>query len=390
MDKASVEKICIDDFAIKKRHRYGTIMIDINTRRVVDILESRETEAVAVWLATYPNIKIVSRDGSQQYASAIRAAHPNAIQVSDRFHLVKNLTDSAKQHIMNIIPTNFYISAKEGESGMGGGYWEKDECHGDDLPARIHSTVTERKRTKVDKARVLAAQGTSINDIAKEVGISSPTVKKYLDDMFDPENKHYGSNKQGSLDQFKDKIDAMLSDRRKFNEIEAAICAEGYNGAASTIRMYATRRRRLMKAARNGETGKMELIERKWVVKLLYKPNEKVKNVTQEQVDRIVIEHPVVGSLYNIVRSFKEMMFAKQVDGLNSWMNTARMLGVDEINSFVNGISADLEATKNAIKYDYNNGLAEGFVNKLKVVKRIMYGRSSFMVLRRKMVRDFT
>jgi transposase len=363
-------------------------MIDISTRRVVDMLESRDTEAVAAWLATYPNIKVVSRDGSQQYASAIRSAHPNAAQVSDRFHLVKNLTDAAKQHIMRIIPTNICIPAREGESGIGGGYWEKDECHSDDLPARLHSASTERKRAKVEMARTLAAQGLSFDDIARKIGICGSTAKKYINDGFNPGNKHYGSNMQSVLDPYRSKIDSMLRERCKFKDIEAAIREVGYSGAASTIRMYATRQRRIMKAASNGEAGRIELVERKWVVKLLYKPIEKIKDISQEQVDRIVAEHPVVGSLYDIVRSFKEMMFAKHVDDLDLWIDAALGLGIDEINSFVNGIKADLEAVKNSIKYDYNNGLAEGFVNKLKVVKRIMYGRSSFMVLRKKLVRD--
>jgi len=86
----NLKMVCIDDFAIKKREKYGTIMIDIETRTVVDMIESRKKEEVSEWLKTYPNVRIVSRDGSITYAKAISDANRNIIQVGDRFHLIKN------------------------------------------------------------------------------------------------------------------------------------------------------------------------------------------------------------------------------------------------------------------------------------------------------------
>ena len=93
----AVTAICIDDFALKKRQRYGTIMIDADSGRVMDMIESRETAEVAQWLAKFPKVKIVSRDGSLIYAAAITTGLPHAVQVSDRFHLLKNLCDAANK-----------------------------------------------------------------------------------------------------------------------------------------------------------------------------------------------------------------------------------------------------------------------------------------------------
>ena len=95
-EKHSITKVCIDDFAFRKRQTYGTIMVDIDTHRVVDLRASREVEDVAEWLRSYPNIRIVSRDGSVSYKSAIEQAGMDIQQVSDRFHLLKGLTDAAK------------------------------------------------------------------------------------------------------------------------------------------------------------------------------------------------------------------------------------------------------------------------------------------------------
>ncbi len=74
---------------LKKRNKYATVMIDIETRKIVDILESRDYEEVKRWLRTFPNLELISRDGSIVYNKAIKDAHPKSIQVSDRFHILK-------------------------------------------------------------------------------------------------------------------------------------------------------------------------------------------------------------------------------------------------------------------------------------------------------------
>lgn len=115
---------------------------------------------------------------------------------------------------------------------------------------------------------------------------------------------------------------------------------------------------------------------------LLYKPLKQI-NESRKQLRQIVDEIPVIGKLYGLMGSFKETLFAKKEEELDKWMEEVLVLGSDEITSFVNGINWDKEAVKNAIRYEYNNGLPEGSVNKLKVSKRIMYGRCSFDILKK-------
>lgn len=347
-------------------------------------MESRETTLVAEWLKTYPNIKIVSRDGSAQYATAIRKAHPKAIHVSDRFHLVKNLIESAKQHLSRIVGSNLRISTLDTDSK--GEYWEKEGRTKDDLPKRLYKSSTQKKEIVIDKVRNLAVKGLSLTEIATEIGISPPTVKKYMDETFNPANVQYHTKRSSPLKPYTSIIDEMLCAKRKFVEIEAVIRAKGYKGAASTIRMYATRQRRIIQAARMESFENTEIIERKWVVKLLYQPIDKVRQITHSQVERIINEYPIIGTLYDVVHSFKEMMFAKRVHELDGWIDSVKQLGIAEINSFADGLLRDLDAVKNAIRLDYNNGLAEGHINKLKLIKRTMYGRHSFKLLRNKLL----
>lgn len=92
---------CIDEFAVAKGKRYGTALVDIGSHRIMDLLDSKNFEDVAEWLGTYPDVAVFSRDGSNSYRSAIDKAHPDAIQISDRFHLIKSLADKAESYLMS-------------------------------------------------------------------------------------------------------------------------------------------------------------------------------------------------------------------------------------------------------------------------------------------------
>lgn len=386
LNKESITKICIDDFALKRGFRYGTVMVDIDSRRIIDMLESRASDVVAEWLAEYPNIEVVVRDGSIEYAAAIKQAHPNAIQVNDRFHLAKNLIEYSKKYILREIRSSFRIPTEVNNQDMGDSCWGESESHGTNGTEKKHTASTERKLALVDKVRSLAKDGFSVIDISKEVGITPITVKKYLDEEFAPGNKPHGTEKNSELEPYMEKIDTMLLERHKFKEIEAALRENGYGGPTSTIQRYTTQQRKKMKAENAEAMKNTEVIKRRWVTALLYRPIEYVKNITVEQAERIFRQYPMVEDIYKIVHSFMDIMTTQRVNDLDSWMENALRLGIKEITSFVNGVKRDLDAVQNAIALEYNNGLAEASVNKLKLTKRIMYGRSNFDTLRNKIL----
>ena len=109
VDKSNVTKICVDDFAIRKRKSYGTVMVDLITHRIIDLLPSRDSKDVKQWLSTFPNIELVARDGAVIYSSAISKSHPNAVQVSDRFHLIKGLAEAINRIIIRLYPARLEI-----------------------------------------------------------------------------------------------------------------------------------------------------------------------------------------------------------------------------------------------------------------------------------------
>ena len=357
-------------------------MINIDDGRIVDMIYSRESADVAEWLKTYPNIHVVSRDGSMTYSNAINIAHPDAIQVSDRFHLIHGLTEAAGQYIRGVVPARIRVETES--EGQSEGYWGKPARKRVSFREQSHYDSVERKTKAIQRVRDLAAQGLNPSAIARETGHDYKTVKKYLDDNSAAESKGYGSSFASKLKPYTNIIDDMLQMGKKFREIELVIRALGYKGTQSTIRMYAAKKRKLDQAAYNGSIVNTEVIERRWLIKLLYSSIENVKGITEGQIEKVLISYPMIRTVYHIVREFKEIIFSKRVAELGDWIEQAKSVGSDEIISFLNGLLRDIEAVKNAIRYDYSNGIAEGNINKIKLYKRVMYGRCGFETLRSK------
>ncbi len=361
-------------------------MVDIDTHRVIDLLASREAEDVTQWLKSYPNLRIVSRDGSVSYKSAIEHTGLPIQQVSDRFHLLKGLTDAAKKFISRLLAANFILPTQvsHDEGRPTGGYWDKPIK--EDAPTVEHKANVEKKKKVVEQVRQLRKQGFNNGEIAGLVGINRVTVAKYLKENFNPSSPHYNTTIPSKVKPYAGDIKAMLSEGKTFKQISTAIREKGYHGSDSTIRMFATRERKIMKEA-VAQGGKGEKIERKWLVSLLYRPVDEVSSISQEQLDRVIGEYPIIGRIYDAVAGFKQTLFGKKESELDKWLEETEALEIEELCSFINGVKRDLTAVKNAITLDYNNGLAEGSVNKLKVVKRIMYGRNSFELLKGKLLR---
>ncbi|MEF2293813.1 transposase [Virgibacillus dokdonensis] len=107
-----------------------------------------------------------------------------------------------------------------------------------------------------------------------------------------------------------------------------------------------------------------------------------VKQLTDEQVKNAFRKYPLFKKLYDLVWSFKSILLSGQREELHTWITKAQTLELTKLNSFLNGLKRDINAVENAFLFSYSNGLAEGSVNKLKNIKRIMYGRCSFDLLR--------
>lgn len=138
-------------------------MIDINTHKIIDLLESREEKDVEEWLKTYPNLEIISRDGGIVYKSASDKAHPKAKQISDRFHILKNLTDYAKDALKRILKKQIRLNEDENKQ-----------------VSKIKRKYEYKTKWElILKVKELREQKYRIVDIAEYLGISEKCVIKY-------------------------------------------------------------------------------------------------------------------------------------------------------------------------------------------------------------------
>ena len=431
VNKETITKVCIDDFAIKKRHNYGSVMIDIETHKIIDLIDSRQEEDVTEWLKTYPKLEIISRDGGIMYKSASDKAHPKAKQISDRFHVLKNLTEYGKTALKRLLNQQIKIedetNSKE-SSNIKKKYEYKTKW---DLILKVKE-LREKKYRVIDIAEYLGISEKSVveynkipleekekyvklsaNELKKQVNqekkwkliqevqkeykkyrkysvvgrkfkLDNRTVKKYLtitEPLVSNKNREYTSK----LDKFKSKIIKMNNEGYTWKVISEKIKNEGYKGSDSLLRKYLSK----IKKEKIEEKEIKQIVERTTMITLLYKEIDKVTNITKDIFDKVIAMYPKVGKIYEIITEFNKIMFSKKETKLEKWIIKTKKLKIPEMNSFITGIERDLEAVKNGIKYNYNNGLAEGSVNKIKLIKRIMYGRCSFNLLKQKVLLQY-
>lgn len=172
INRNDIKKVCIDDFAIRKRKKYGTVLIDIESNTIIDMIDSREYIDIVSWLNTYPNIEVFSRDGSLTYSSAITTSHPKAIQVSDRFHILKNLTSYCTNYLSKYLKDKIYIETEN-------------------VSKRATKTLTNSQKNKMlslkeksIEAISMYKQGIIENKICKELNLDIRTLNKIYNIAF--------------------------------------------------------------------------------------------------------------------------------------------------------------------------------------------------------------
>src|SRR3954469_5021486 len=165
--------------AWRKGHHYGTIVVDLERHKVLDLLPDREADTVAQWLTEHPEIEVVSRDRGAAYADAARRGAPQALQAADRWHLLENLGQAVRTALDRHGPT-LREAAQRVHSPITG------EPEANDTPTPMTSAERrqyegcERRRAAWDEAVRLQGEGMSIKAIAQELGLARNTLRKLV------------------------------------------------------------------------------------------------------------------------------------------------------------------------------------------------------------------
>lgn len=290
---------------------------------------------------------------------------PNAKQIVDRFHILKNLTDDLCNYLKRTVSDRIKL------------YKQDDFNTKEVLTKRQQDKIdtANRKWELIKEAKQLYQNKHTKTFIAKKLGITRVTLNIYLS-LNEPPVK----DNNCILDNYLPLIKQCIIDGKKTKEIFEKIKASGYKGKMTVLNMH-------MKSIRNEVKNNISYLKRSKVKKLFFYNLEDIKNENLKQdIIFYLNQNEELKKIIDLEKEFKNILFSKKPDKLELWLEKAKKLDVIELNSFINLIESDIDAVKNAVIYNFSNGLTEGFNNKTKVIKRQMYGRCSFDLLRLKIL----
>jgi transposase len=404
-------------------------------------LPDRTAEAVLPWLNRHQEIDVVSRDRASAYADAVKRALPHAMQVADRYHLIQNLREHLPRFLdrkRTCLPEIEDIPLKAVSiSGPGSGGSPNDqtgtvtsnvsaersqaertnqpEAHVEpELPPALVGqeielaslTYAERKKkisrdkryARYEHLLALHRAGISGRAIARELHMSRRIVQRYLSSDGFPERAP-GS---GHRSKGKSKLDPYLVYlRERWNEglhsssrLFCEIKERGYTGSASLLRhvlgewrteLPAKRRQGQPRKPRLSSQPRKQRLSSRGAAFLMILSPSKLSKGQQQQIEQITL-HEELRLVYLLSQEFVTLLKGRQAEALDSWLKRAKESRVTELSSFVNGIRRDYAAVRAACCLSWSNGTTEGHVNRLKFLKRQMFGRAHLDLLRVKVL----
>lgn len=377
-----VTELGVDDWAFRKGVTYGTILVDMQTGDVIDLLADRETASFESWINKHPQVTLVSRDRSTDYSSAIANTGREIIEIADRFHLVKNMTDC----ITKVISEN-YVEYRRSLSV------QKTTIINETPESPDKPFVTDMKidtRTNMfNEVKELQAKGFKINAIAKKLHIARQTVRKYMFYEELPARSSKARNEYYKFDQY---VEHEYTSGKSLSQIYRKIKSDGFNGSISPFHYhYNYLSKQKQKESKRIKSKPLDSREPLVPIKKIaitafksikgYRLNEDAKRLIDKLMSFSWFEN-----IYNAAKAFYEIIMGKDSSKLTGWINEYKNTTIKKLGTFIKGVKLDEKAVKNAIDYAQSNGMVEGLVNKLKTIKRMMYGRAGLELLKRKMI----
>jgi transposase len=368
----NLEVIGVDDFAYKKNYIYGTIVCDHSTHSVIDIFEGRDSEDLGNWLETQSGIEVITRDGSQAYKGAIDTYNENIVQINDRFHILNNLL----KYLIEYVKSNFSSKTKVLKL--------VDISHNSIQIKEEHekNEISDKQKKKLEVVREvkkLYEKNYNINKIANILKLNWRTAKRYIIENEDKLiRKNIVNPRRSMVDDYINIVAEMLKDNHNITSIFKRLCLLGFKGKYGTLKYYIKNKMDLLGSNEYNNESNYDIITHNEIISNIWNGEE-----FSEDKEKLLHEQSGEFELArNIVKDFRSIVKEKDSEKIEHWIKYVLNSGIKQFISFANGLLQDIEAVKNAIKYPYSNGLVEGHINKLKVIKRIMYGRANFDLLR--------
>ena len=413
----------LDDFAWKKGDRYGTLLVDLEAHTPVDMLPDREAASVRRWLRSHPGVKLISRDRAGAYAQGAKRGAPRAKQIADRYHVLVNLRDTLKdtlarhQTALPILeederkahasphPTPEFPQASPVPKATPQAKERADEQRDHQSSAANPGLLTAaERRRQISRANryaryehivALYHQGLSERTIAGHLHVSRQLVHRFVTAGTFPE-RVASSRRQSKLDPYLPYL-RQRWEQGSHNGLQLAreIQAQGFRGSASLVgQLLSDWRARLPEPVgrvRGKKRQAAPLAKRQVSAKqaswLFVKRKEQLTTDQQELIERICQAHADLQELYQLGQDFVLMVKQRQPKQLDPWLARAQKSASVELQRFASGIKRDYDAVKAALSLPWSQGQVEGQITRLKFLKRQMYGRARFDLLRSRVLR---
>lgn len=325
-------------------------------------MPDRETGTLAAWLQEHPGAEIICRDRLMAFTKAIRQAAPDALEVADRWHLLQNLSTAVEKTCR----------------------WHRDclrrpvEPEASPPLATPDTPLLDRIRQRHAEVNELAATGLPLNAIGSRLRLDSKTVRRYRNKDLAELLASAQDRGHGVLDPF------MAYVQHRFHagstssmQLHREVLALGYTGGYHVVHRYVgTIRKGFAVPARSNTPRPRDITS--WIMR----PEESLSTSDMAQLDAVRSACAAIAQVCDLARKFTDMLRQRRGHMLRDWIQKAELGGPDAIGIFADSIRQDLHAVTAGLTLPYSSGIVEGHVNRIKTIKRQMYGRASSALLR--------
>lgn len=387
--------IGLDDWAWKRRLRYGTLICDLEGGLPIDLLPDRTVETVSAWLQKHPSIDVVSRDGSSEYASAITKGAPQARQVSDRWHLVKNLAACVSVQLARGLTQLRRAGQTATHAHEEEQISQKQYSHPRTRAEYRTQQVRQAERlARYEHMTTLFKQGAKSADIAAQTGMTERTIRRWLSQGNIP---YSGPRKPRPrlIDPYKTYLLSRWHQGcHNGAQLESELRAKGYTGSGRALYRYletlepvglSSRKRGSLSLPRQTvpiEPNALLTLSAQQATWLFFRKQEDLKEEERERLRLLRQASPHVEMTYQLVEEFLRMVRQRTGEQLDGWLAAVQASHLEAFESFVTGVQHDKDAVLAGLTLPWSTGPLEGNVNRLKLLKRSMYGRAELDLLK--------
>lgn len=392
----------VDDFAFRKGKNYGTILVDLEQHQPMALLPDRDASTLANWLREHPSVEVLSRDRSKTYKAGMSEGAPNAVQVADRFHLLQNLEEVLEK---------VFNTQSQAIQGVDAAHHQAEDTVfiPPSKPRRLPPSPIEeqkaqrraRRLEKYQQTHALRQQGYRIKDIAHHLGIGKRTVYTYLAASCFPERQPSPPyrRRKSQLDCYKPYLlEQWNQGHQQSKQLFQAIQQQGYGGTYQTVTRYTRQLRQVQRQTQHQTlkdqpgrgpapahiSNQRPLSARRaaWLVV------RQLKTLTSEEEKLLMrlSEHPELSMAITLAQGFLFLVRHRLPQHLDIWLEQAKNSSLKPFERFAKSLIEDYEAVKAGVTLEVSNGVVEGQNNRLKMIKRQMFGRAGLDLLSRRLI----